>query len=430
MSLLIKNALVIDPISNIDRVQLDILIQGERIVKVGPNLEATADTTVYDAAGLWAVPGLVDIHVHLRQPGREDKETVRTGTMAAAAGGFVAVACMPNTDPVLDGETVCGFLHEIIRKDVVEVYPIRAISKNLAGEELAELVEMAQAGVRGFSDDGHCVNDGYLMRQALEYGKMLDLPVITHAEDGKLADGGVMHEGYWSTVLGLPPISPVAEEAIIARDLLLAEETGAHLHIAHVSTARSVELIRWGKARGIKVTAEVTPHHLTLTDEAVCGYDTNTKVNPPLRSWEDVQAVRQGLADGTIDCIASDHAPHTREEKEQEYIHAPFGLIGLETTVPVIMSELVHGGILTPLRAIEAMSTAPARILGLDPLAIAPGQVASITLIDPEREKVVEPDGFYSKSRNTPFGGRKYKGWPQALVYRGRMIMEGGKVRA
>jgi dihydroorotase len=429
MSLLIRNALVIDPITNLDRVLLDIYIEDQQIVQIAPRIEEIPGMEVYDAHGLWAAPGLVDIHVHLRQPGREDKETVRTGTLAAAAGGFAAVACMPNTHPVLDGETVLGFLQQVIQQDaVVDVYPIGAISKGLQGEELAELTEMAKAGVRAFSDDGHCVNDGFLMRQALEYAKMLDVPLICHAEDAKLADGGVMHEGYWSTVLGLPPISPVAEEAIIARDLLLAEKIGARLHIAHVSTAGSVDLLRWGKARGIRVTGEVTPHHLTLTDEAVSTFDTNTKVNPPLRSIEDVQAVRRGLADGTIDCIASDHAPHTREEKEQEYIHAPFGLIGLETTVPVVMSELVGRGHLAPLRAVEALSTKPASILGLEPFSIAPGRIANITLIDPNLEKTVKPDEFYSKSCNTPFADKRLKGWPKALIYHGQIIMRDGVV--
>ncbi|MEW6106753.1 MAG: dihydroorotase, partial [Bacillota bacterium] len=380
-----------------------------------------------DVRGKVVLPGLIDMHVHLREPGREDEETIETGTLAAARGGFVAVACMPNTDPPLDtGAAVRFVLSRARETGHVRVLPVGAITRGLGGTELAEIGELRRAGAVAISDDGRPVTNATVMRHAMEYASMFDMPVISHAEDVELSAGGAINEGYWSTRLGLPGIPAAAEETMVARDIFLAELTGARLHIAHVSTAGSVELIRRAKEKGILVTCEATPHHFTLTDEAVAGYDTNTKVNPPLRTQRAVEAVRQGLADGTIDVIASDHAPHTAEEKEVEYELAAFGMIGLETSLALAVTELVRPGILTLGQLVERMSYGPARTLGLDWPGIVPGAEANITVLDPDASFVVDPAGFASRSRNTPFSGRRLFGKVVATVVEGRLAYGAG----
>jgi len=399
---------------------MDVLIEEGKIVAIGMDLGGSLgpqDGRVLDVSGKAVLPGLIDMHVHLREPGREDEETIETGTLAAARGGFVAVACMPNTDPPLDtGAAVTFVLSRARETGHVRVLPVGAITKGLAGVELAEVGELRKAGAVAISDDGHPVASSRVMRYAMEYASMFDIPVISHAEDVELSAGGAINEGYWSTRLGLPGIPAAAEEAMVARDILLAELTGARLHIAHVSTAGSVDLVRRAKERGVKVTCEATPHHFTLTDAATAGYDANTKVNPPLRTERDVEALRRGLADGTIDAIASDHAPHTAEEKEVEYELAAFGMIGLETALPLAITELVKTGVLALGQLVERMSYAPARILGLDWPGLVPGAPANITVVDPDASFTVDPSTFASLSRNTPFGGRRLFGRVFATV--------------
>jgi len=419
VKLALKGGRVVDPRNGLDGT-MDVLIEEGKIVAIGMDLGGSLgpqDGRVLDVSGKAVLPGLIDMHVHLREPGREDEETIETGTLAAARGGFVAVACMPNTDPPLDtGAAVTFVLSRARETGHVRVLPVGAITKGLAGVELAEVGELRKAGAVAISDDGHPVNNSRVMRYAMEYASMFDIPVISHAEDVELSAGGAINEGYWSTRLGLPGIPAAAEEAMVARDILLAELTGARLHIAHVSTAGSVDLVRRAKERGVKVTCEATPHHFTLTDAATAGYDANTKVNPPLRTERDVEALRRGLADGTIDAIASDHAPHTAEEKEVEYELAAFGMIGLETALPLAITELVKTGVLALGQLVERMSYAPARILGLDWPGLVPGAPANITVVDPDASFTVDPSTFASLSRNTPFGGRRLFGRVFATV--------------
>jgi len=418
MSLLIRNGLVIDPAGETREIT-DILVENGKISSMGTNLIAPG-AEVIDAAGKLVVPGLVDMHVHLREPGYEAKETVETGTLAAVKGGFTSVACMPNTDPVADNPSVIEFILSRARAaGNAKVYPVAAITRNSRGKELAPMAELKEAGAVAFSDDGRPVTDAAVMRRAMEYASMLGMPVISHCEDVDLAGGGVMHEGSVSTMLGLKGIPASAEEIMVARDVILAGETGCHLHVAHVSTAGSVQIIRAAKARGIKVTAEAAPHHFTLTHDAVQGYDTYAKVNPPLRTAADVEAIKEGLADGTIDVIATDHAPHTVEEKDVEYDLAPFGLVGLETAVGLVWSRLVRPGILTPEQAIAKMTVNPARILGINAGALQVGSPADITVIDPDKEWKVRPELFASKGRNTPFTGYKLTGQVEMTVVNG-----------
>ncbi|MDK2929963.1 MAG: dihydroorotase [Bacillota bacterium] len=425
MRLLLKGGRVVDPQNGLDET-MDVLIKEGKVVAVDTAIGAE-DARVLDVRGKVVLPGLIDMHVHLREPGREDEETIETGTLAAARGGFVAVACMPNTDPPLDtGAAVRFVLSRARETGYVRVLPVGAVTRGLGGTELAEIGELRRAGAVAISDDGRPVTNATVMRHAMEYASMFDMPVISHAEDVELSAGGAINEGYWSTRLGLPGIPAAAEETMVARDIFLAELTGARLHIAHVSTAGSVELIRRAKEKGILVTCEATPHHFTLTDEAVAGYDTNTKVNPPLRTQRDVEAVRQGLADGTIDVIASDHAPHTAEEKEVEYELAAFGMIGLETSLALAVTELVRPGILTLGQLVERMSYGPARTLGLDWPGIVPGAEANITVLDPDASFVVDPAGFASRSRNTPFSGRRLFGKVVATVVEGRLAYGAG----
>jgi dihydroorotase len=420
--LLIKGGRVIDPASGVDAVR-DILIVGGEIAIIERNISSEG-TKVIDAKGKWVTPGLIDIHVHLREPGYEYKETIETGTRSAAAGGFTSVACMANTSPVNDCASVTEYIKGVAKsKGVVNVFPIGAVTHGLKGEALADIAEMADAGVVALSDDGHCVMNPSTLRAALEYAGMFGLPVIEHAEDTHLKQNGVMNEGIVSTELGLAGNPRTAEETIIARDVLLAEYTGQHIHFAHVSTAGSVEIIRQAKARGVKVTAEAAPHHFTLTDEAVRKYDTNAKMAPPLREKGDIDAIKQGLADGAIDCIATDHAPHGIAEKEVEFDNALFGIVGLETALPLSLN-LVREGVLTPMRLVETMSLNPAKVIGVKRGTLEPGAVADVTIIAPDAEWTVDPSQFKSKGRNTPFAGWKMKGRAVVTIVKGKVVYE------
>ena len=420
---LVKNGRVIDPVNGVNRV-MDILVKDGKIAQIAEDIPSEVGMEVYDATGKLVTPGLVDIHVHLREPGLEAKETIETGTRAAAMGGFTSVACMPNTKPVIDSLAMLDAVNSAIARDaVVNVFPIGAITKGSEGQELAEIGDMVKHGIKGISDDGKPVPKAEIMRLALQYAGMFDLTVISHCEDMSLAQDGVMHLGSVSTILGLRGIPAAAEEVIVARDLILAEGTGARLHIAHVSTKGSLELIRQAKERGVKVTCEVTPHHLSLTDEAVVGFSTSTKVNPPLRPLSDVQALRAGLREGVIDCIATDHAPHAQEEKAVEFNYAPFGMVGLETAVPLIL-ELVRQGELAIERAVEALSSKPAAVLGLPKGSLSVGGVADLTVIDPELELYLTARDLESKGKNSPFLGDKLKGFAVLTMVGGKLVMK------
>ena len=378
---------------------------------IDPNLSAPYEAEVIDVNGKVVAPGLVDVHVHLREPGLEDAETVATGTLAAVAGGFTSVCAMPNTDPVTDNQAAVGF---IVKQGAAaaraRVYPVGAISLGQDGKRLAEFGELVSAGAVAVSDDGRPVASSHLMRTALEYARTFEIPVADHCEDPALAAGGVMHEGVVSTRLGLRGIPAAAEEIMVARDILLAELTRGHVHLCHISTRGAVDLIHHGKERGVNISAEATPHHFTLTDAACDGYDTNAKVNPPLREQHDVDAVRRGLADGTIDAIATDHAPHHYEMKEREFDDAPFGIVGLETALGLAITELVEPGLLSLPKLIGRMSTEPARLFHLPGGTLQRGAPADIVVFDPGGSWVVDPATFRSKSRNPPFAGRKLRG--------------------
>jgi len=427
MRLLIQGGRVIDPASGTDKV-LDLLIEGTKIAKIGAALQETG-AHVVQAGGKVVVPGLIDMHTHLREPGQESKETFATGTRAAAMGGITTVACMANTQPVTDTKAGIKLIHYLREKEgVVSVYPIAAVTKGMEGKEITEFGELKEVGAVALSDDGIPIMNADTLRRALEYARMFDLPIISHCEDVNLSADGAMNEGKVSTVLGLPGLPSASEEVMIARDLLLAEFTCGRVHIAHVSTAGGVELIRQAKARAVRVSTEATPHHFTLTEEAVIGYNTSAKMNPPLRTRKDVDAVKQGLADGTIDCIASDHAPHTGYEKEQEFNFAPFGIIGLETLVPLVMAQLVTPGVLSLPEAIRKMTVHPARILGIDKGTLSVGEDADVTLIDPELELTYSRDKVVSKSHNSPFFGWMMKGWPVATIVAGQIVMQDRKL--
>lgn len=426
-NLLIRGGRVLDPASGRDEVT-DVLIAEGRIAKIG-NWEGGSleGWEVIDAGGLLVVPGLIDMHVHLREPGREDEETIVSGSEAAAAGGFTAVACMPNTDPPLDDQGAIRFVLRRAEEAPGRVYPIGAITKGREGKELTEVADLVWAGAVAISDDGKPVLDSGLMRRALEYAKMFDIPVISHCEDLSLSRGGVMHEGRVSSLLGMKGMPSIAEEVMVSRDLALAGFTEGRLHIAHVSTAVSVALIREAKLKGVQVTAEATPHHFTLTDEAVRSFDTNTKMNPPLRTAEDVEAIKAGLADGTIDALATDHAPHSTEEKDVEFDAAPFGIVGLETALGLVWTELVEVGVLSPLEAVAKLTLNPACILGVEGGKLEVGALADVTVIDPNLEWEVDPENFRSKSCNTPFQGRRLKGKAVLTIVGGEIVFREGK---
>jgi len=421
---LLRQGRVIDPARGTDEVA-DVLLQDGKVAAVGRGLAAPDGADVRDVAGMVVVPGLVDVHVHLREPGNEDEETVASGARAAVAGGFTAVCAMPNTDPVTDNQAAVGFiLRQSVRAGLARVYPIGAVSVGQRGERLAEFGEMASAGAVAVSDDGNPVVSGHLMRTALEYARTFGIPVADHCEEPTLAVGGAMHEGLVSARLGLKGIPAAAEEIMVARDILLAELTGGHVHLCHMSTRGSVELIRRAKERGLRVTAEVTPHHLTLTDAACEHYDTHAKMNPPLREAGDVEALRVGLRDGVIDCIASDHAPHAYDEKEAAFDEAPFGIIGLETAFGVVHTELVRSGMLPLPALIARMSTAPAALFHLPGGSLAPGAVADVCVLDVTTPWTVRPPDFHSKSRNTPFAGRELVGRAVMTIVAGRVVHE------
>ena len=421
-ALLIRNGRVVDPVNGVDAVQ-DVLIEGGVIKRLGPKLPAPERAEIIDATGKVVCPGFIDIHVHLREPGFEYKETVATGTRAAAAGGFTAVCCMANTSPVNDNGAVTDYILAKARAEgAVRVYPIGAVTRGLKGEELAELAELAESGCVAFSDDGKPVMNASLYRHAMEYVLPFGAPVISHAEDTHLSKGTAMNEGVVSTELGLMGSPAAAEDVMVARDILLAELTGAHVHIAHLSTAGSVRLVRDGKARGVRVTAEVTPHHLVLTDEAVRSYDPNTKMAPPLRTKRDLEALLEGLLDGTIDCIATDHAPHALSEKEGEFDHAAHGIVGLETAVPVLLDRLVRTGVVPLPTLVARMSSDPARLLNLPGGRLGVGAPADVTILDLDAERAVEPAKFRSRSRNTPFAGWTLRGAPWATIVGGTVV--------
>ena len=416
MRVLLRGGRIIDPSQQLDD-QVDLLIEGRTIAGLGKDLTRAggeSDLTILELEGKLVVPGLIDMHTHLREPGFEYKETVRTGSLAAAAGGFTSIACMPNTDPVNDNRSVTEF---ILRKakqcGVVNVYPVAAVSKGSEGAVIAEFADLRDAGAVAFSDDGKSVMNSGLVRRALEYAYSLGMPVISHCEDMDLAAGGAANEGAVATRLGLRGIPNIAEDLMVGRDIAIAEYTGTAIHIAHVSTAGAVKLIGEAKRRGVKVTAEATPHHFTLTDEALQDYDTRAKVNPPLRTLADVNAVREGLKDGVLDAIASDHAPHSTLEKDVEFDYAANGMIGLETSLGLSL-RLVEEGVLTLNQLVAKMSTNPARILKIPKGTLQVGADADVTVIDPDEEWTVDASTFQSRSKNTPFNGWRLRG--RALV--------------
>jgi dihydroorotase len=422
--ILIQGGRVIDPSRGTDGVA-DVYLTDGKVAAVGSNIVGEEGTLVIPAAGKVVAPGLIDLHVHLREPGQEDQETVATGAMAAAAGGFTAVCAMPNTDPVVDNQGTVGFIvSQAQRAAKARVYPIGAISLGQRGEKLAEFGELVGAGAVAVSDDGKPVMSGHLMRTALEYARTFGIPVADHCEDLALAEGGAMHEGIVATRLGLKGIPAAAEEIMVARDIILAELTGGHVHLCHMSTRGSVELIRRGKERGIRVTAEATPHHFTLTHEACEGYNTNAKMNPPLRENADREAIRQALRDGTLDVIASDHAPHHYDAKEREFDDAPNGILGLETALGLAISELVETGLMSLSDLLLRMSTQPARIFNLPGGSLGVGAPADVLLFDPKARWTVDPSRFHSRSRNTPFGGRSLTGRAEVTIVRGRVVYQ------
>ena len=420
-TLLIKNGQVVSPKDKIND-QRDILIVDGKISEIGKSIKVEAEQMV-DAKGCVVTPGLIDMHVHLREPGREDKETIKSGTAAAAAGGITAVAAMANTTPVADNETVVKFILDRAKEGLVRVYPVGAVTRNLEGEFLAEIGLMYRAGIVAISDDGKTIMSSGVMKNALRYSLMDDLPVLCHCEDAGLGKG-VVNSGKTATMLGLAGIPRSAEEIIVARDIMLAKETGARIHIQHVSTKGSVELIRRAKKEKVRVTAETAPHYFTLTDEVVSTFNPNYRVNPPLRGEDDKEALIAGLRDGTIDAIATDHAPHTREDKDQEFDQAPNGMAGLETSVGVTLTELVQKKKITLSRMVELMSVNPAAILKVQGGSLKKGAAADITVINPSLKWSVDPAKFRSKGRNTPFAGMKLTGKAVVTIVGGKIVFQ------
>ncbi len=417
--LLLKNGRVIDPGQNIDD-KLDILIDGETIIQIGKQIESP-DAETLDLSEMIVAPGFVDLHVHLREPGKEEAETIETGALSAAAGGFTTVACMPNTQPVNDNPSVTAFVLEKAQQAIIQVLPIAAITMNEAGEELAGLEALRKAGAVAFSDDGKPVVNSLFMRKALEKSRDLGVPVIDHCEDPGLAKGGVMNEGRVSAKMKLPGMPSEAEEIMVARNISLARLTGGHIHMAHMSTAGSMKLIREAKKDGLSVTCEVTPHHFTLTEEAVSKEGTNAKMNPPLRTASDLEAVLEAIADGTVDIIASDHAPHHAETKSVSFEKASFGIVGLETSVSLGLDRLVNSNLISMKRFIELYSVNPAKIIGV-PRGVQEKLQANLTVLDPNRKTKVQASKFKSKSRNTPFDGWTLQGAPVATIYKGKIV--------
>lgn len=426
MKRLLKGARVVDPVNGRNGV-FDLLIDGDRIARVGSDLEADSDTTIVSLpSGLVITPGLIDMHVHLREPGQEHKETVATGTAAAVAGGFTAVACMPNTVPVNDNAGVTEYiLKKAAEAKLARVYPIGAVSRGQRGEQLADIAELRQAGCVAVTDDGHPVATAILMRRALEYTQMFGIPVIEHCEDQTLKADGVAHEGFHGSTLGLPGIPGEAESIMALRDISLAELTGGILHIAHMSARQTLDAVRYGKQRGVKVTCEVAPHHFVLTDEylgAPVPYDTNTKMNPPLREVADRDAMLRGIADGSVDVIATDHAPHHYDEKQVEFDRAPFGITGLETAVSLCLDRLVHAGVISLSRLVELLAVNPARILGVPGGSLSEGAPADISILALDLQVTVSVAAMRSRSKNTPFGGWSLRGGVAATIVGGRAV--------
>lgn len=424
MKLLIKNGHLIDPAAS-ENTGMNVLIEDGKVSAwIKPNDDQPGDCEVFDAAGLLVAPGFIDMHVHLREPGQEHKETIASGCAAAVAGGWTSVCPMPNTHPVNDNAAITRYMIEQAeRAGLANVFPIGAITKSSDGSELAEMGEMKAAGAVAVSDDGRPVPNAGIMRRAMQYARDFDLPVIDHCEDKSLSSGGVMHEGKISLLLGLKGMPALAEDIDAVRDIILAKETGSHIHIAHVSTKGAIEAVRRAKSEGINVTSEVTPHHFTLTDKIVEGYDTNTKMAPPLRSEEHLEAIIEGIKDGTIDAIATDHAPHHADEKALEYDRAPFGITGLETAIGLACNELVHKGVIDLVRLVELCSTNPAKIFNLTGRGtLAPGSIADVTIIDPERDWTYTNAESRSKSRNSPFDGWKFRGAAVTTIVGGKIV--------
>ena len=422
--LLIKNGRVVDPASKTDAA-LDVLLDEEKIKEVAPagKIETGTAVEIFDAKGLIVAPGFIDLHAHLREPGQESSETIETGTRAAARGGFTAVCCMPNTKPVNDNASVTRFILDRAKATgSLRVWPIGAASMNSQGEAISEIAGMKEAGIVAVSDDGKPIATAKLARQVMDYCRSLDLPVIEHAEDVSLAEGAVMREGVSSTRLGLRGMPAAAEAVCVARDVQLAELTGARLHIAHLSAKTSLEQVRWAKSRGLRVTCEVTPHHFTLIDEDVM-YDSRFKMNPPLAAREDRTALLEGLVDGSVDAIATDHAPHEPALKDVEFDRAPFGILGFETALALALEQLVHSGKISLMRLVELFTTGPARVLGTE-RKVAAGQPANLTIFSTDRAWTYSVEESPSKSRNTPFDGRKFKGGPMATIVAGRIVYQ------
>lgn len=427
MKLLIKNGRVLDPMSSTDEIK-DILIKDHSIIMVERNIDVESDRII-DAKGCWVVPGLIDVHVHLREPGFESKETIETGSKSAAKGGFTTICCMPNTSPPIDDKRIVDYVQQKAKeKAVVNVLPIGAITKGQLGEELVNIPELIEAGVCGFSEDGKTVMNSALMKKALQRTAKYNLPIFSHCEDHYLAGDGVMNEGIRGRELGLKGISSDSEEIIAARDIILAKGCDAKLHLCHISTKGTVTILREAKKVGGKITAEVCPHHFVLTEEAVTLENTNTKMNPPLRTSKDIEEIKEALKDGTIDIIATDHAPHHENDKNLPYEKAAFGIVGLETAVALTITELVDTGILTPLQMVEKMSTNPAKLIGLDKGMIKEGKIADITIIDPQRSYEIDVNSFVSKGKNSPFHGKRVRGKVIYTIVAGKIVVANGQL--
>lgn len=421
MKILIKNGRMIDYLTDFDGIT-DIYIEDGIIKEIGTDLDCFADELI-DCTGLCIIPGMVDMHCHLREPGYEFKETIESGINSAAAGGFTSIACMPNTNPVIDNQAIAAFIKakaDSIKK--VNVFPIGCITKGQNGQELAEIAEMKLAGVVAISDDGKPVANPLVMRRALQYAKMFEIPVISHCEDKELVDEGVMNEGYVSTVLGLKGIPREAEEVMVARDVILAENNNCHVHIAHISTKGSVEIIRNAKKRDVKVTAETCPHYFSITDDAVTGFNTSAKVNPPLRTKDDIEAIKKGLADGTIDVIATDHAPHHIDDKNVEFNNAAFGISGFETALSLCVTNLLQTKVLTYKQFVEKICYNPSKILGINRGLLSIGGFADITIFAPNDDVIVDVETFKSKGKNSPFNGYKLKGKVYYTIVNGKIL--------
>ena len=425
MKIVLTNVNIVNPVKKINETNSSILIENGMIVKIGKlSASELKDAKEFDLSGKYIVPGFFDMHVHLREPGREDEETVKTGCNSAANGGFTGIACMPNTEPAIDSAEVVSLIKKQAEGHLVDVYVIGAATQGRKGEVISPMAELHEAGIVGFSDDGVAIKTASILKRTLEYSKMYDLPIIEHCEDESLA-GGAMNEGFNSTLLGLPSIPSVAECLIVMRGILMAEYTKGKFHVAHISTKKSVEMVREAKKAGINITAEVTPHHFTLTDDAIKTYDTNAKMNPPLREKKDVEEIIKGLKDGTIDCIASDHAPHSDEEKEVEFEYAPNGIIGLETQVGLALTELFHKKVLTIEEIIYKMSINPRKILNIPNPKFKNGEQANFTILDLQEVWTADVSKFKSKSKNSPFNKRLFTGRAVGVINKNKMYFEG-----